>query len=326
MIKTVEARQKKPSLDVVIVNWNAGPLLEKCVRALHQTDQENFSMNRVTVVDNASSDGSLALLDRSEMCLTLIENKENLGFARACNQGAAGTRADYILFLNPDVLLSPQSLDKPLVFLQQQEQAKIGICGIQLKDETGRIWRSCRYFPTLKKIYNRILGLEYLFPQRVSTHAMLQWDHQSDRVVDQVIGAFFLVRRTVFDQLHGFCERFFVYFEEVDFSLRATKEGWLSYFLSSTSAFHLGGVTSRRAGARRLFYESRSRVQYAYKHFGRLRALLVLLATLLLEPVTRAVLALSRFSWKDCLTTLKGSWMLWMSIPTVLRVNRRRTQ
>ena len=99
-----------------------------------------------------------------------------------------------------------------------------------------------------------------------------------------------------------------------------------SYFLSSTSAFHLGGVTSRRARARRLFYESRSRVQYAYKHFGRLRALLVLLATLLLEPVTRAVLALSRFSWKDCLTTLKGSWMLWMSIPTVLRVNRRRTQ
>jgi GT2 family glycosyltransferase len=134
---------------------------------------------------------------------------------------------------------------------------------------------------------------------------MHEWDHRKTRRVDHVIGAFFLVRRELFVDLHGFDERFFVYLEDLDFSFRAHKAGWCTVFLAEAQAFHAGGGTSQQVKARRLFYSLRSRLLYAFKHFSRPGAVGVLLTTLLVEPVSRSLLALLRRS----MTNLRETWM-----------------
>jgi GT2 family glycosyltransferase len=144
---------------------------------------------------------------------------------------------------------------------------------------------------------------------------MAEWDHAQTRQVDQVIGAFFLVRRGLFESLHGFDERFFVYFEEVDFAYRARQAGWLSVYLADAQAFHAGGGTSNQVKARRLFYSLRSRLLYAFKHFSWTGAVGVLLATLLLEPVSRTALALFRHSWAGLKETWAAYGMLWRWLP-----------
>src|SRR5660398_194498 len=110
---------------------------------------------------------------------------------------------------------------------------------------------SCARFPCVSGFLAHAVGLDRSFPRL--GHFMAEWDHLANRQVDHVIGAFFLVRRGLFEQLQGFDERFFVYFEDVDFSCRAKQSGWKSYYLADTQAFHAGGGTSNQVKAQRSF-------------------------------------------------------------------------
>jgi len=127
-------------------------------------------------------------------------------------------------------------------------------------DEEGHASTSAARFPTLRVMAGKILGLTNLFPGVFPAHLMSSSDLRVSGVVDQIIGAFFLIRKAVFDRCGGFDERFFVYFEEVDLSLRAKQLGYTSYFLSEVSAFHKGGGCTERVKAARLFYSLRSRI------------------------------------------------------------------
>ena len=135
---------------------------------------------------------------------------------------------------------------------------------------------------------------------------MAEWAHDQTQDVDQVMGAFFMIRRPIFKSLSGFDERFFVYFEEVDLSLRAHQAGWRSVYLAEAQAFHAGGGVSRHVKAKRLYYSLRSRILYVFKHFNPFTAMLVLLTTLLIEPLSRSLLAICRLSW----VSLKETWGL----------------
>ena len=139
-----------------------------------------------------------------------------------------------------------------------------------------------------------------------------------------LIGAFYLVHRELFDKLGGFDERFFVYLEDLDFSLRARQAGYASYYLASASAFHKGGGTSENINARRLFYSLRSRVLYAYKHFSFVSATVVLLGTLFVEPLSRLVLAMVRRSGSSMMETLSAYGQLWRALPSLVAGTLRR--
>ena len=147
---------------------------------------------------------------------------------------------------------------------------------------------------------------------------MVDFDHRTSRVVDQVMGAFFLMRRRVLDELGGWDERFFVYLEDVDLAYRARLHGWLSYFFAEVRAFHRGGGVSRQVKAARLFYSLRSRILYAFKHFHPAVAILVLAGTLFLEPVTRLVYAALGNSPTTGGETMKAYWLLLRDLPFVL--------
>lgn len=292
------------ALDIIIVNWNAGDQLARCLRSICAAGREGLTLNRVVVVDNASTDGSLHGLDELPLPLTIIKNERNLGFAAACNQGAVGGKADYLLFLNPDTELFDHSLSAPVAFMELPANRSIGICGIRLIDEKGEMTTSAAHFPTLRVFIGKVVGLSTIFPRLFPGHLMVADELLSDRAVDQVIGAFFLVRKNLFEENGGFDERFFVYFEEVDFSLRLRQQGYLSYFIHGVTAYHKGGGCSEQVKAERLYYSLRSRLQYAAKHYSVAEYVVLFVLTLAIEQCVRVVAATVRGSVTQVKETL----------------------
>ena len=299
------------SIDIVIVNWNSGSLLYDCVDSVVR--YSDSLVNNIVVVDNDSSDGSEKLIEGLSN-VTLLRASENLGFGKACNLGANHCDSEFILFLNPDAMLYPDTLRNVTSYMREEENTKVGICGIQLYDETGKVARSSSRFPSVNGFLSHAVGLSKIFPALGT--AMSEWDHANTKIVDQVIGAFFFVRRELFNELNGFDERFFVYFEEVDFSYRAKQLGWLSVFFVGAQAFHVGGGVSQQVKAKRLFYSLRSRIQFIFKHFNAFKIGITLLATLFIEPITRVFLSASKGAFVSVKETLSAYGMLYQWLLT----------
>jgi N-acetylglucosaminyl-diphospho-decaprenol L-rhamnosyltransferase len=309
-----------PKLEIVIVNFNSGGQLRKCLESIKGTGQDDFVLSRVVVVDNNSVDGSSDNLVEFEFELVIKRNKTNRGFAAACNEGVKESSADYLLFLNPDTLLHEDSLDKPVAFMEHPSNREVGIVGIQLIDDSGNISRTCARFPNAHQMFAQILGLDRIAPRLVLSHFMREWDHKESREVDQVMGAFFLIRRELFEELNGFDGRFFVYYEDLDFSLRAHRAGWRSFYMADVKAYHKGGGTSEQIKSTRLFYSLRSRIVYSYKHFSRSSATGLTLATLFLEPLIRSLWSLIRFAFREFTETFQAYAMLWREMPRLVGV------
>lgn len=307
-------------VSVVIVNWNAGALLCQCLASVPQALMFCGGAGEVIVVDNASSDGSAKGLRCPGVDLRVIENVENRGFGAACNQGATIARGEYLLFLNPDAVLESDSIAGAVRAMSSPEHGNIGVCGIQLTDESGSVARSCARQPTVWHFVAASLGLDRVFP--AASYAMRDWRHDDTRVVDHVIGAFYLLRRDVFNAVGGFDERFFVYLEDLDLSVRLKAAGYVSLYFSEVQALHKGGGTSEKIKATRLFYSLRSRIQYAFKHFSPMGSWCVLASTMLVEPVTRLAHCALRGNWEDAKHTLEGYGMLARALPGVLRGDR----
>ena len=306
-----------PSIHVVIVNWNSGAQLRECLSSFATITDDAVTLARVTVVDNASTDGSCEELPDT-LPLTLVRNDVNLGFAMACNQGAAGSTADFLLFLNPDTRLMAGSLELPARYLQSPHHQAVGIVGIQLVDEQGNVARNAARNPTALSMVGASLGLDRVLPSVFPPHFVTDWAHDETRTVDQVMGAFFFVRRDAFEALGGFDERFFVYFEDLDFSLRARRQGFASVYLASAQAFHRGQGTTSGASERRTFYFARSKMLFATKHFNAFAAGLVIAVTLTLEPLARAAQAL--LTRRGSVSGIFRAFArLWGELPNILR-------
>lgn len=307
------------SLSIVIVNWNTKNQLRDCISTIGAASKSGFVLRDVVVVDNASTDESLRGVDAIGVPVTIVRNKENLGFAAACNQGASLASGDYLLFLNPDTRLFENSLVAPLAFLENDENAHVAICGVQMVDECNKECQSYAKFPSTLNFALKAIGAKKFVSRWWKGCDGVDSRANDVLLVDQVIGAFFVVRRPIFDQLNGFDERFFVYFEEVDFSLRARDKGWASVCLTGTQCFHVGGGSSRQVKAARLFYSLRSRILYVFKHFSALSIVALLFITLIVEFFGRVGVALVRGSFTDCGHVLQAYWMLFGNMPSIIQ-------
>ncbi|WP_042318807.1 glycosyltransferase family 2 protein [Paraburkholderia caledonica] len=311
----------KLSVDIIVINWNSGAQLLDMISSIGRF-HDNL-VESLIIVDNASKDGSLAHVKTMAASLPfrvqIVRNEENLGFGAACNQGARLATADLLLFLNPDACLFEGSLERPLNFLRDPINSNVGVAGIQLVGEGGEIARSCSRFPTLAVFIAQAIGLNRLSAfSAMSTH-MSEWAHDSTRDVDHVIGAFYLMRRALFDSLGGFDERFFVYLEDLDLSLRVRQAGYRSVYIADVRAFHAGGGTSRQIKAHRLFYSLRSRLLYGFKHFNPLQAWVLVFLTMCIEPLTRTVFSLLSDGWSGVRNTWQAYGMLFGDFASILR-------
>lgn len=309
----------RPKVQIVIVNWNSGDWLRQCAASI--AAHGGPAVDRVVIVDNGSVDGS-GDLDVAGLAPEIIRTGENLGFGRACNRGAAGAAADYLLFLNPDAALQADTLATALAFMRSPAAAEVGVCGIRLVGEAGETQRHCARFPNARGFIGAATGLGALFPRLFPPLPMTDFDHLESRPVDHVIGAFYLIHRPLFEALGGFDERFFVYLEDLDLSRRVKAAGRSVFYLAEATAFHKGGGTSEQVKARRLYYALSSRLLYAFKHFGAAGAWAVTAATLLIEPFARLVRALLHASGREAGETLRAFIWLWRALPGVVRGRR----
>lgn len=279
-----------PSVDVVIVNWNSGEQLADCVASLLAHDAGDIAA--IIVVDNASQDGS-ADLGFADKRLRIISSGENLGFGKACNLGASYGTAPLILLVNPDCRVGPDSIRGAAEFLLSDIERAYVACGIRLIDAAGKIQRHCARQPSPAMFLAESSGVSRIAPRLVPSVIMTDFDHLSDRDVDHVIGAFYCVRRDVFDQAGGFNPEFFMYMEDLDLSTRLRAGNMKIRYLAGPSAFHAGGGTSRQILGRRLGYAMEGRARFSALHFGEGAHLLVLIIMLAVEPLARISQALA---------------------------------
>ncbi len=286
----------QPTVSIVIVNWNAGLQLRACLASIAAAARSGFVLGEVVVVDNASRDRSVDQIEAIRLPLRVLHNDHNRGFAAACNQGAAvlGLEPDFFLFLNPDTQLRTDSLSAAVAFMERAGHERYAVYGCRMIDESGRTTRSCSRLPGTGTFVEKILGLDHLLPRVFHGLHLTEWDHESDRDVDHVIGAFYFVRAARFRSLGGFDERFFVYLEDLDFSLRVRRGGERIRYSAASSVVHRGGGTSEPIPAERLAYALDSRLRYCDKHFSKVAAALVRFGTLHVEPLTRQVFALAQ--------------------------------
>jgi GT2 family glycosyltransferase len=230
-------------LRIVIVSWNVEQLLDRCLRSLSNACRE-LSWD-VVVVDNASRDGSVAVAEKlrrdGALPITVIANADNRGFARACNQGIAGNDARYVLLLNPDTECPAGSLTD--LVAAGDRLPKAGILGPRLTYPDGRYQESVRRFPNVWNQLCILLRLHILAPW-LGTVRRYFWndlDTSREQRVEQVMGACFLIRADVIEEIGGLDERYFIWFEEVDYCRMAIAHGWEVYYVPSIAIIHHGG-------------------------------------------------------------------------------------
>lgn len=294
-------------VDIVIVNWNSGDYLKKCVDSIFFTNNEKY-INTIIIIDNNSTDFSINNINISGK-IKVIRNAVNIGFSRACNQGFKLCTSPYILLLNPDTQLLDNTIADCVNFMDCN--SKTDILGCQLLNDKGEITSTCSRFPSPLRILFDSFGLSKLFPSVFKPAIiMTNLDHKESMYVDQLMGAFMFMRKSIIEKVGYFDERFFVYYEEIDFSKRLSDIGGKSFFNANIKAIHSGEGTTSSVKGLRLFLNLRSRLQYAQKHFNFLGYTCVWLSTFFIEPFTRSFFLLSSGKKNEIHDLLKGYKLL----------------
>jgi N-acetylglucosaminyl-diphospho-decaprenol L-rhamnosyltransferase len=254
---TVEKR-----IDVVVVSYNSSDRLRACVEQLSR--QPSI---QVVVVDNASQDESVAVV--SDLPITVVRLEKNLGFGGGCNAGWRAADAPYVLFLNPDARIAPEAVLQLTAVL---ERTSAGAVAPRIVDSSGALEWSLRRFPEVRSIYGQALFAHRLFPDAEWTDEVIREPGRYEREgpCDWASGACLLVRRATLEHTGGFDEGFFMYCEDVDFCRRLWDAGQPVVYTPTVVCTHAGGASAPRWRLMRVL--AQSRIRYARKHFGRIRA------------------------------------------------------
>ncbi len=254
-------------LSIVIVNFNVKYFLEQCLCSVRKAI-ENLEAE-VWVVDNASSDNSIAYLQPMFPWVKFIANLKNAGFAKANNQVLLQCSGKYVLFLNPDTLIPEDSLTKCIAFMETSREA--GALGVRMIDGSGTFLpESKRSFPSPLTSFYKLAGLSRLFPaSRVfSRYSLAYLDEFKNHEVDVLSGAFMLAKKNVLIELKGFDEDFFMYGEDIDLSYRIQKSGYKNYYFSESTIIHFKGESTRKESLKyvKMFYQAMS--IFVKKHYA----------------------------------------------------------
>ncbi len=253
-------------LSVVIVTYDNRDLILACLRRLAVAVKE-YSHD-VVIVDNASTDGTDRLLQRKTLELELMFdslrlsfNKINTGYTAGVNQGLAYTSGAFVLLLNPDVLMQPDTLHPLYEFLT--DHPKAGVVAPQLRYPDHSIQASCRRFPRRRDVFYSIFGLGIFFSHpEFNAWKMGEFDHTQSRPVDQPQGAFMLMRRQVLNEVGPLDERFVMFFSDVEWCARVKRAGWHIWFIPRAVAIHVRGASIRTRRLSMIVSSHRAFVRY----------------------------------------------------------------
>ena len=253
-----------PDVSVVIPSWNTRELLERCLETLFASGGPTLE---VLIVDNASEDGSVELVEERYPDVRLIRNSRNEGFAIACNQGMAVAKGRHVLLLNTDTETPVGAISTMADFLDQNEE--YGAVAPRLVFPDGRTQRACMEFPSLWTVLFFATPFERWFPEsrELRRYFKRDWDHEDTRDIVQPPAAVMMVRHAVLNQVGLFDERLWLFFNDVDLSLRIHQAGWKTRFLAEVAYVHHHGSSTSKFGDF-LSQWQRDRLSYYRKHYG----------------------------------------------------------
>jgi len=221
--------EKEIKISIIIPSWNTKGLLRNCLKSLG-------SSYEIIVVDNGSTDGTLAMIEKEFPYVLLIKNKKNLGFGAANNQGMKKAKGDYLLLLNSDTIVKDKA---PLLMAKYlKDHKEVGVVGCQLLNKDGSLQPSAGPFPGLK-ISLIMLFLEHWFGDLVRS------SFKRTKEVDWVMGAAFMLKREVLKKVGFMDEGLFMYMDEVEYSFRIKKAGYKVVFYPQAQIIHLGAGSSK---------------------------------------------------------------------------------
>ncbi|MBU3741700.1 MAG: glycosyltransferase [Candidatus Kapabacteria bacterium] len=300
----------RPDISVLIVNYNVKDYLLQCLRSLEaQSPRRSL---QIIVVDNASTDGSVDELRPLFPDVTWIPLPDNVGFGRGNNVGLAQCTGRYTLFLNPDTIVAPDTLDVMVRYLDGNPD--VGLAGCKVLNADGTFQVACRRgFPTPWASFCKLFGLQALFPSSPLFARYNQTFRPVDATydVDALIGAFMIGPTDVITNVDGFDPAFFMYGEDLDLCYRIKQSGHRVVYVHSTSIVHFKGESTRRSSMNevRVFYEAMT--IFAKKHYGRSR---VLIGLLRLGISFRAVIERIRRRSRESITVLLDTMAVTLSL------------
>lgn len=291
------------NLSIIIVNWNTQELLAHCLESLDET--AGGVAFEVFVVDNASTDGSADMVRQRFPHVHLLENWENIGFARANNQAIRLSRGRYILLLNSDTEVQAGALAKMVGFMADQPQA--GGCGPCLLNADGSSQISCQPMLTPWREFWRLIFLERVW--RRATYPQQRWDQEMPRRVEVIKGACFLLRRAALEEVGWLDEQYFMYTEEVDLCYRLARAGWHLWWVPQAVVKHYGGASSAQLAEAMYLQLYLSKTQFYrkvggerqaayFKHLLRLAYGPRLIMAVLGAPFSPSLAARARLYWR----------------------------
>ena len=303
---------KTTILSIIIVNWNSGNQLRECLASVNRSKIYGIKLNLI-VIDNASSDNSLDDCYKIEG-INIIKNERNLGFSASCNIGfKLSEKSDFTLLLNPDTVIGEETLQESIDYMIANRH--ISILGCKHLDIHGHVSASCARSPKIVNFIWDILGFSKALPSIFhGATIMYEKDYNKSMYVDQVIGAYMMISNELFDRIGYFDERFFVYYEEADFSYRSKLIEAKTFYNADISIFHKGGGTSENVKAKRLFYSLNSRLLYGFKHFNIIEKIVLVIITLFIEPITRIIFLLISFKLKEIPEALQAYLYLYRTL------------
>jgi len=254
-------------LSIIIVNYNAGRLLKECIDSIYK--ESIATPFDVWVVDNDSQDNSIAIIKQYYPKVNVIENRTNIGFAKANNMALSKSKTDYFLLLNPDTVVRDNAIEKVVKFMDRNP--KVGIVGCRVLNEDGTLQLACRRsIPTPHVSFFRLTGLSKLFPHSkiMAKYNLTYLDPDKPHEVDAVSGAFLMIRKKVVDNISMLDERFFMYGEELDWCLRTKKAGWKVMYYPDAEIIHYKGECSKSNSRKATFEFYRSMYLFHKKHFA----------------------------------------------------------
>jgi len=261
-----------PDLTIIIVNWNVKELLGDCLRSIYsQTKTISFE---VVAVDNASSDGSVEMVEKEFPQVKLIANKENLGFAKGNNQAIRESKGRYFMLLNPDTIVVGNALATMVLFMDNRRDA--GAIGPRILNPDKTVQLTCgRYSPTLLTELLDFTKLSSVFPKsRIFGKSLMGfWPHNDTREVELLSGACMMVRKETIEQTGLMDEHFFLFAEETDWCYRIRKNGWKIYLNADAEIMHLWQQSVKRSSINTALESYKSMYRFFMNHHGRLSAL-----------------------------------------------------
>lgn len=263
-----KTKEMQRDFSIIIVSWNAKQFLSECllscVRAINGYDAE------IIVVDNASSDGSAEFVLEHYPYVKVIQNCNNLGFAKGNNVGIRESSGRYLFLINSDVIIMEGCIDRMIAYMDENSQ--IGMLGPQILNQYGEVQRSCMDFPTLWNALSSAFALYRIFPRSKifsGGQVMSYWKHDTIRRVDVINGCFWVVRGEALDKVGLLDERFFMYGEDIDWCKRFYQGGWEVVFLPDARAIHAGGASSSNAPVKFYVEKQKANLQLWTKYHGR---------------------------------------------------------